>query len=95
VTDQNPGMKIENITKKEEWVKSEYGMKREHIKEEFRAKLENMGSSNFMYILDDNDDDVTFVGTSKKKLKFEATDLEGTLVEGISSFEKINMDKDG
>jgi hypothetical protein len=87
-------MKVENVAKNEEYMKTEYGVKREHIKEEFKAKLEQ--SSNFMYILDDDDEDVTFVGTSKKKIKFEAIeDLEGTLVEGVQSFDKINTDKDG
>ena len=79
-----------------DWVKNEFNVKSEYIKKEYlKMKRENRGEDDFMYILDDDDDEVSFVGAAKRKLKFEEEDIKGTLIEGIEDFDKVNTAKDG
>lgn len=82
--------------KDESTIKTEHKLlKNEHVKEEGNIKKEIKKENDFVYILDDDDEDVSFVKNEKKKLKYEAEDLEGTLIEGIQNYEKINTAVDG
>jgi len=91
-------LRLKREAKKEEYelVKTENGyIKRELVKREGVKNEDVKNKSNYMYVLDDDDDDCAFVGKGIRKIKFEEDDIKGTVLEGIDDYEKVNINQDG
>jgi len=61
--------------KDENKVKNEYKIKREYA-----VKSEGAQTREFMYVLSDEDDEVIYSGTTKKKVKLENNDVKGLFI---------------